>query len=209
VNRDEMTRETDLSAPVAAWLESRGLAVYAEVPDCGSTIDLVGWSETRDRLVCVELKLSLTAEVQRQAQANARLTPQTYVAVPTRPRALSLTGCRERAVGVLRVQRDEVEVLLEAAWPGRVWPPARERFLAHLRMMEPGGARFAGSPTLAGGGAAQDCYERVSEYRAANPDAGWREVYGAVANHYANPRSLAAGMRAVQDRAGLRSGRTP
>jgi hypothetical protein len=69
-------RETDLFAPVRAFLEASGHTVRAEVADC----DVVGYAS--GQLVVVELKTRVTLELLAQATARQRFADLVYVAVP-------------------------------------------------------------------------------------------------------------------------------
>ena len=76
MGRTTSLRETDLFAPVRAFLEARGYTVRAEVADC----DVVGYA--RGQLVVVELKTRATLELLSQATARQRFADLVYVAVP-------------------------------------------------------------------------------------------------------------------------------
>lgn len=192
-------REVALSAPVKAWLRSRGLKPCAEAPNWEAPIDLVGVSESL--IVAVELKMSFTSQALRKAITNQFSANESWVAAPTQPRPQTVTKYERSGIGVLKVSGAEAIVLLAA----------------RTNMTEPIGARCnhlrewaadvpdnddmeAGLPTLAGTGPAQDCERRVEEYRATQPKATWREIFAAVSNHYANPRSMARGIAAVYER---------
>lgn len=82
-------RESDLDAPVRAYLEGLGYTVRSEVLHC----DLCA---TRgDELIVVELKRRLNIEVLVQATRRQRITDSVYVAVP-RPKSMGrATNWRE------------------------------------------------------------------------------------------------------------------
>ena len=123
-------RETDLVKPVADWLRAHGLTVYAEVGR--GPIDLVGLGRC-DRIVCVELKTSLTRHVLRQAVLRHSITSEVYVAVGTIPRKASLALARQYRVGVLTVQDNTAMLLLGWRDTQAVCSHARTELIACLR----------------------------------------------------------------------------
>ena len=69
-------RESDLFAPVKAYLESLGYDVKGEVKDCDLT------AVRGDELIIVELKRGFTMELLYQAIDRQRMADSVYVAVP-------------------------------------------------------------------------------------------------------------------------------
>ncbi len=69
-------RETDLHAPIHAYLEGQGYTVQAEVSDC----DLV--ARKGDDLIVVEFKRRLSISLLVQATDRQRITESVYVALP-------------------------------------------------------------------------------------------------------------------------------
>ncbi|HYB12292.1 MAG TPA: DUF2161 family putative PD-(D/E)XK-type phosphodiesterase [Myxococcota bacterium] len=104
-----LARETDLYAPVRAFLERRGYTVHSEVLGC----DVVGKRGTD--LVVVELKRALTTELLVQATRRQRTTNSVYVAVP-RPRTAGRGG---RWHGLLHLLRRLELGLLLVSFSGR------------------------------------------------------------------------------------------
>ena len=131
-------KETDLYAPIRAFLEEEGYQVQAEVKDC----DIAAVKESQ--LVIVELKKSFNLKLVYQGLERQSLTEQVFVAIP-RPKK----GAREKAwkdmlkllkrleLGLLTVALDSplktVDVVLEPsdsiAWKNR---KKRERLQAEL-----------------------------------------------------------------------------
>ena len=70
------SRETDLYAPVRAFLVAQGFSVRAEVRGCDVT------AVKGDHVVVVELKLGFTLDLLLQAVRRQRLADLVYVAVP-------------------------------------------------------------------------------------------------------------------------------
>lgn len=113
-------RETDLYAPIRAFLETEGYQVQAEVKHCDIAAERDG------QLVIVELKKAFNLKLVYQAIERQSLTEQVFVAIP-RPKK----GQREKAwkdmlrllkrleLGLLTVALDSplqtVDVVLEPA----------------------------------------------------------------------------------------------
>jgi hypothetical protein len=72
-----MMKETELYAPIKAYLEGQGYDVKAEVKDC----DLVAIRGAEDPVI-VELKLSLSITLLMQGIDRQTITDAVYVAVP-------------------------------------------------------------------------------------------------------------------------------
>jgi hypothetical protein len=106
-------RETDLYAPIKAYLEGQGYEVKAEITDC----DLVAQRGDEAPLI-VELKLSLSLALLLQGVDRQAITDWVYVAVPrgktTRWRGQvrdAVKLCRRLGLGLMSVSsRAQVEV---------------------------------------------------------------------------------------------------
>lgn len=135
-------RETDLYAPIRAFLEAEGYQVQAEVKHCDIAAEKDG------QLVIVELKKAFTLKLVYQAIERQSLTEQVFVAIP-RPKK----GQREKAwkdmlrllkrleLGLLTVALDSplqtVDVVLEPAdSPVRKNRRKREGLQAELESRE-------------------------------------------------------------------------
>lgn len=97
-----MMPETDLDAPVRAWLSAQGLDVFAEVRDA----DLVGLGATET--VVVELKRRLSVGVIAQALERVPHAHRVYVAVPMCRSAEGRRVCRALGLGLLLVRAGDV-----------------------------------------------------------------------------------------------------
>jgi hypothetical protein len=93
-------RETDLYAPIKAYLERQGYAVKAEVGDC----DVVACRGDEPPVI-VELKLALNLELFLQAIERQQVTDAVYVAVPDDRRAKRRTLLQRSLGDVLRLAR--------------------------------------------------------------------------------------------------------
>lgn len=93
-------QETELYAPVKAYLESQGYEVKAEVNGC----DVVA-RRGDEPIVIVELKLALNIELILQAIERQKLTDAVYVAVPDDRAKKSRTVLRRAPAEVLRLTK--------------------------------------------------------------------------------------------------------
>ena len=191
INRARM-REFELAMPVMTWLAGRGFTPFGEIPWGATAIDVVGLSD--DAVWAVELKISLTTHVIRQAMRNQLTAHKSWCAVGTRPRHPQRV---RHGIGLLTVIRGEVEVLVEAESRPEVTKEIRLRQLrGACAYKTPFGK--AGLPTMKGIGPAQDVFDAVERFRASNPSVTWEQVYRAVPNHYAHARSLQGAMATVR-----------
>lgn len=189
-------KETELAKPVADWMRSLGYIVYAEVPLFGRCLDFVGIRERE--VVCVELKTSLTKHLVWQACMNQLITTEGYVAVGTSPRKTSIDLCKKYGLGVLSVKNSNVSVVLRPTLRYEPMSGHRKQLLSLCKLLGP--SDDAGKPQQAGEGPAQDCQQRIDEYRKTHPNATWKEIYRNVPNHYSNMNSLYGGMRMARER---------
>ena len=124
--------ETDLYAPVKAFLEAQGYAVKGEVEGC----DLVA-VRSDETPVVVELKRSFTLGLVFQGIARQGVTENVYLAVPpfstrTTRRRDALALCRRLGLGLLIV-RLEPEPLVQAILdPAEFRPRGRKGRLGRL-----------------------------------------------------------------------------
>lgn len=102
-----MTAETELYAPVKAFLEAQGYVVKGEVRGC----DVVGVRDAGEPVV-VELKRGFSLELVLQGVDRLALSPLVYLAVGAWPRRLSEVRrlCRRLGLGLMIVRRGQVEV---------------------------------------------------------------------------------------------------
>lgn len=103
-------RETELYAPVKAFLESQGYEVKAEVRDC----DVVAVRDGAEPVI-VELKLQLSLALLLQGVDRQQISDHVYIAVPegkgTRWRSQikdAVRLCRRLGLGLLSVRKNVV-----------------------------------------------------------------------------------------------------
>ena len=105
-----MKTESELYAPVKAFLEAQGYVVKAEIKGC----DVVGVRGDEPPVI-VELKLGFGLGLVHQGIDRLALSDVVYLAVATWPRRLGETRklCRRLGLGLMIVARKRVEVVLD------------------------------------------------------------------------------------------------
>ena len=133
-------RESDLSPYVVKWLSEDGYVHYVEFP-CygGARTDIVGFRELDTRLIAIELKITLSRTVIKQAALSQTWANAAYVAVATKPRQRGVDYCRKLGIGVLSCVTGMVRPILMPGLPELCFAPAKRRALELIRIMEPGG----------------------------------------------------------------------
>ena len=125
--KSDPVRETDLYAPVKAFLEAQGYAVKGEVEGC----DLVA-VRSDETPVVVELKRSFTLGLVFQGIARQGVTENVYLAVPpfstrTTRRRDALALCRRLGLGLLIVRLETRASRPGGTGPGRILAREVER----------------------------------------------------------------------------------
>lgn len=180
--------ESRLYAPVRDWLAADGYTVYPEA--WGH--DVVAYKG--ERIVVVELKMAFTRSLYLQLIRASMFADAVMGGVATRPRSKSLEVCRDHQFGVLRIDR-AVDVVIPPPERGRhMSQKQHDDALSALVAWGPPEDEVAGLPTMLGVGPAIKCAERIRAYLLTNPNAGWRDVFRDVPNHYAHHRSLRGAM---------------
>ncbi len=122
-------RETELYAPLKAYLEAQGYAVKAEIGAC----DMMARRGAEPPVV-VEMKVAFTLGLVLQGAARQRMFDHVYLAVPAGLRALANRDlghlCRRLGLGLLTVGGDRVTACLD---PGPYAP--RRKAVAAGRLL--------------------------------------------------------------------------
>ncbi len=163
-------RETDLYAPVKAYLEAAGYIVKAEI-GAADVMAVAG-----DEIVLVELKAGFSLTLLQQAVQRQKITDAVYVAVPRwrgsagwRAFKGNVDLCKRLALGVLSVRLEDGFVQVHAdpvPFRPRKSKPRRARLLSEF-------ARRLGDPNTGGArGPVVTAYrqdaERIAAHLAAN-----------------------------------------
>jgi hypothetical protein len=136
-----MSLESDLYAPVKALLESQGYSVKGEVQGC----DVVA-VRGKEPPVIVELKRAFGIGLVLQGVNRLSLSDTIYLAVGTWPKNMRDTKklCRRLGFGLMIVDKDRVDVLLDPA----PWAPRKNKRRIGRLLGEH--ARRVGDPNLGG-----------------------------------------------------------
>jgi len=197
-------KESDISIPVADWLESGGFTVYSEVPVpyCYSIADLVGKNQSIIRIV--ELKTSWSDKLFRQCYEKLIITHDVWAASITRPKKSTLNKFMKFNIGMLFVgPNNKIEIIAF---------PVQEAFnsinyytnkmLDILQRISP--SKDGGKPCTLGNGPAQECEKMINAYKILHPSATWKEIFNNVPNYYSSPQSMCAAIRNVAERRNYR-----
>jgi len=193
--------EKDLFPPLKKHFKERGFAVYAEVPCFGRGVDFVAVKEGHH--IAVEMKLSFSAEVVRQAHGNKISFHESYVAFPvkkarfvhnedywklTEAQQERVAYCRARNIGILEVLPHG---LVFCAMESKKEDPYRVFDFSQYTESDDD---EAGLPCQKGVSAGYYELAAIKEYVRAHPKADWKEIYANVQTHYSSPSSLSGSM---------------
>ena len=110
-------KESDLYAPVKAYLQAQGYEVKAEIGDC----DALGRRASDGMIVAVEMKLGFTLALVMQGVARQAMFDHVYLAVPVPAKGWVqrykdvVALCRRLGLGLLAVRDGGVEAHLDPA----------------------------------------------------------------------------------------------
>jgi hypothetical protein len=194
-------KEKDLFPPLKKMFKEQGYSVFAEVPVHYRGVDFVAVKD--DDHIAVEMKLSFSSDVIRQASYSIGVFNKAYVAFPVAKPFLihdehywelnqklqqKVDWCSKYGIGILQVMRcGTIFTALEA----RDCDRRRIFDFQHYRENE---EDEAGLPFQKGVSAAARELVGIKEYIKLHPYCDWKEIYANVQNHYANWRSLAGSM---------------
>lgn len=176
-------REYKLYEPIKIFFESQGFSIYPEIPLLYSCIDIVAIKD--NIIIAIEMKMSLSKKVIRQAWTHNIFADYTYVAIPTNPR--NPEKCIKRKIGIIQVKNDIAKILYKAPKNDKFYGNYRQQLIK--RCLESDN-KIAGLPVVRGVGPRIDCKKRVKEYLKNNPNATWKQIYKDVSNHYCNHNSM-------------------
>lgn len=197
-------RETDIGAPVAAWLEETGWTVYPEVECWGSVADIVA---LRGPLVwVVECKTSLSLDVMRQAAEWRGLAHYRSIAVPFPTRSSNRnSGFTSQVLGAFGIGkflvRPNAESLRYAEAVEHRFAPRLDRAVKSDRLRNavsdrhreecvPGQVSAKGARITAFSNTCRNARNFVSD----NPGCSMKELIDGIAHHYASDASARSAM---------------
>lgn len=192
--------EAEICSVAVAKLRADGWRVACEVYHFFRPIDAVG---IRDgKVLVLEAKTGLTKKLKYQLRFAIHGADYALAAVRSRPRESGLEWCRKAKVGLWLVRDGTVEELVPME-PHDVNAFNRGRLMEAAQRTDEQAA--GGLPCLAGIGEAQDVQRRVDEYKAAHPEATWREIHAAVPSHYRTAANMYSALRSNRERLAFRA----
>lgn len=182
-------KEKELFPPLKKYFNELGFKVFTEVPNHYRSIDFVA---VRDKeQIAVEMKISFTKDVVRQASMNTFHFLKSYVAIPKRKineNNHKYDWCISKGIGILQVY--PLGTIFE-------FLKARKNEVNKLydfSTFEERDGDEAGIPFNRGVSVAYVVLDRVKKYVTEHPTANWEEIYQNVQNHYSHKQSMAQSM---------------
>lgn len=197
-------KEKDLFPPLKAHFKGQGYKVYAEVPCFYRGVDFV--AVNGEDHIAVEMKMMFNTKVCQQAHDNSVSFGKSYIAFPVKnlinyenndvywklresTRNL-IEYCRNRGIGIIQIvgQRQIIVTVSEAVYkkPYRIFDFSQYRESVKDE---------AGLPYQKGVSQGYMELKAIKAYLKKHPYAKWKEIWGAVQNHYSSPASLGSSMR--------------
>lgn len=196
-----MIREARMTPVVSGWLKGRGLTPYVEVvpPTWYKGVDIVGW-DGENKVVAVEMKLSLTKGLICQGMLCKTVSDEVYCVVRSSPRGDGVKRCKQLGLGLITVSNGYASVILKPNRGRHIKCLIEERkagLISRLKKMNPGGV--GGLPTMKGVGPARSVRGRILAYLVKNPGASWDDMYRDIDNHYAHTRSMRISQQSLEE----------
>lgn len=200
--KTRVLREKDLFPPLKKHFKEQGYSVFAEVPCFYRGVDFVAAKESDH--VAVEMKMSFSWEVIRQAHGNVISFGKSYIAFPVKKHFLvhdanfweldkkkqdKVDHCMKRGIGILQVlPHGTIFEALEARYekPYRIFD---------FSQFKESDEDEAGLPCQKGVSAGYYELEAIKAYVTKNPNAKWKEIFENVQNHYSSHTSMAGSMK--------------
>lgn len=180
-------RESKLFNPIKLLFESRNYNIFTEINILYSCIDVIALKN--NIIISIEMKMSLTKKLIRQAYTHKLFSNYVYVAVKTKPIKKSIDRCKKYGLGIICVKNDKAFIILESKENNDFYSNYRK--ILTKRCLQSKNNKIAGLPQLKGIGPRIDCKKRVKEYLKLNKNATWKEIFNNVSNHYCNYKSMA------------------
>lgn len=193
--------EAAICAAAVAKLRAEGWRVACEVSHFYRPIDAVGVKD--GKVLVLEAKTGLTKKLKYQLRFGIYGADYALAVVRSKPRQEGLEWCRQARVGLWVVRDGVIEELVAPVAHAEVDAYNRERLINAA--METDEQVAGGLPCLAGVGEAQDVQRRVDEYRAAHPDATWKEIHANVPSHYRTAGNMYSALRSNRERLAFRA----
>jgi hypothetical protein len=171
--------EAPICAKAVARLRSKGWRVGCEIRTDNRPIDAA--AILNGKVLALEAKISLNKKLRHQLKRLTIRADYVLGVVGSPPREEGINWCVKQKIGLWIVMDGPIIELI----PYRQLTPNNNYRIDIIKRLERWDETIVGGvPNRLGIGVAQDVQRRVDEYRAANPNATWKEIYSSVPSHY-------------------------
>ena len=187
--------EAPVCAKGVARLRSKGWRVGCEIRTDNRPVDAA--AILNGRVLALEAKVSLNKKLRHQLKRLTIRADYVLAVVGSPPRNEGINWCVKHKIGLWIVTDGSIIELV----PYRQLTPNNNYRNDIIRRLERWDETIVGGvPNRLGIGVAQDVQRRVNEYRAANPNATWKEIYSNVPSHYDSYKNMYASLRSNAER---------
>jgi hypothetical protein len=187
--------EAPICAKAVARLRSKGWRVGCEIRTDNRPIDAA--AILNGKVLALEAKVSLNEKLRYQLKRLTIRADYVLGVVGSPPRTEGINWCVKHDIGLWIVTDGPIIELV----PYRQLTPNNKYRIDIIRRLERWDETIVGGvPNRLGIGVAQDVQRRVDEYRAANPNATWKEIYSSVPSHYDSYKNMYSSLRSNAER---------
>jgi hypothetical protein len=186
-NRKPRLAETDVAAPVVAWLKDLGWEVFQEVDFLGNRADIVARQDMT--IWVIEVKCNLNLEVLSQANRWVPYAQRVSVAVPFRRKTDVTRFAKEvlvwKGIGLIEVSRNVTETLSPTNRPGS----ARWRLHEEQKTFCPAGSQSGAWTPF------KQTVINLTDFAKAHPGTPLKDALAQIKHHY---KSTPGAIRQIQ-----------
>jgi hypothetical protein len=191
--------EAPICAMAVARLRSKGWRVGCEIRTDNRPIDAA--AILNGKVLALEAKVSLNKKLRHQLKRLTVRADYVLGVVGSSPRNEAISWCVKHNIGLWIVTDGPIIELI----PYRQLTANNNYRNDLIRRLERWDETIVGGvPNRLGIGVAQDVQRRVDAYRAANPNATWKEIYSKVPSHYDSYKNMYSSLRSNAERLALR-----
>jgi hypothetical protein len=191
--------EAPICAMAVARLRYKGWRVGCEIRTDNRPIDAA--AVLNGKVLALEAKISLNEKLRQQLKRLTIRADYVLAVVRSPPRKEGINWCVKHKVGLWIVTNGPIIELV----PCRQLTPNNNYRNDMIKRLERWDETIVGGVrNRLGIGVAQDVQRRVDKYRAANPNATWKEIYSSVPSHYDSYKNMYSSLRSNAERLALR-----
>ena len=191
--------EAPICAKAVARLRSKGWRVGCEIRTDNRPIDAA--AILNGKVLALEAKISLNEKLRHQLKRLTIRADYVLGVVGSPPRKEGINWCIKHKIGLWIVTDGPIIELI----PCHQLTANNDYRNDIIRRLDRWDETIVGGvPNRLGIGVAQDVQRRVDEYRAANPDATWKEIYSNVPSHYDSYKNMYSSLRSNAERLACR-----